>query len=212
MKTFPLARHLPGVFMMLALLGATAAHAQTKTSGFEAYKLVQTRNIFDPDRRALASHWGSNAPSSGGSISSRRSEYSAPRRNSDYIALTGILVTEDKSLAFFGGSRPDYDKVLTVKNLVAGATITKITAANIEVQRDGKSIVVAIGQTVPFDNSAPAPAPVPVAATAPPLSDSPAPSSGGSITPNSPPAAPSAPGSMSDVMKRMMERRQQQLK
>lgn len=171
--------------------------ASTKTS-FNYYKLLQTRNIFSPDRRAMpAPHAG---PVAGSDMK--------PVTRADYVALTGIMVTDGKSLAFFAGSRPEYNKVLTVQGTMASGTITKITPSNIEVERNGKTIAVAVGQTLPFDDSAPAAAPKTVAqepATAPATESSPGPSGN---TPS--PASTPAPDP-SDIMRRMMEKRQQEL-
>jgi hypothetical protein len=180
----------------------------TSGTGYGAYQLVQMRNMFDPNRYPNSMAAQRVAPV--------RTD-SPPPRATDYVALTGVMVTGDNELAFFSGSRPDYDRVLQLNGEVAGATVTKITLTNIEVDRDGKKIVVGLGQTVPFDaNSAPG---VPPANSA---------SSGGGIggfgfggqgagpgaggdTQGSP-AAPTISSSLSDVMRRMMERRQQQLK
>lgn len=183
--------------------GAMAQQSAVKPS-FDKYHMVQTRNVFDPDRRAMARPQA-GPQNTGGAASSK------PVTRGDYVALTGIMVTEGRSLAFFSGSRTEYDKVLEVKGSVAGATVTKITPTNIEVQRDGKTITVAVGQTVPFDDSEPAAAPAPVAPALDPETVSatvPLPSTISS--PSNPSSNPTAPGT-SDVLRRMMERRQREL-
>lgn len=185
------------LFCAVAVIAAVfVAHAQApaKKVAFDAFRLIQTRNIFDPDRRALASHWGAT----GAPVATPAPE--AKPSGADFVALTGIMVTEDNALAFFGGSRADYDKVLSVKGSIAGATVTKITPANIEVSRDGKTIKVAVGQTIPFDGSSPAPAPVPVAGSA------------GTPSGNTSPGNAAPSGNVSETLRRMMERRQQELK
>lgn len=178
-----------------------AAHA-TPAAGlsFENYRMVRTRNVFDPDRRSLS------APSS--------SPVPAVVKPSDYVALTGTLLNADKSLAFFSGSRSDFNKVLSVRDKIADATITDITAAGVEVDRGGKKVTVAVGQTVPLDNSAP---------TAAPLAQT-LPSGGGDVAspntaPNNPPTASASAATAAaanglsskqqEIMKRMMEKRQQ---
>jgi hypothetical protein len=181
-------------------------------SGYDKFKLIHTRNIFDPDRRPIRT--GPPAPT-------------PPPARTDYVALTGTFFDgERKQLAFFSGTRPEYNKVLSVHEQIAGATINKITGANVEVIRNGHPITVAVGQTVPFDNSAPtaapgaapaAPAPAPgVAAgvgastaagvgpgTAPP-------DSAASAVPASPNASPSA--KLDEIRRRMEERRRQEQK
>ena len=181
------------------------AEPSAKKPSFDTYRLVKTRNIFDPDRRSMASTPQATQPAT------------KPVTRSDYVALTGVMVTDEKSLAFFSGSRSEYNKVLPEKSSIAGATVLKITASNILVERDGRQITVAVGQTVPLDGSAP------VAAPAPPTDDTA--SSSSSTNSNSNPNSNSRSNSgsqsssrnapstdRSEIMRRMMERRQQQLK
>jgi hypothetical protein len=179
---------------------ARPAPAPAAPQGFEAFRIVRTRNIFDPLRNPFVAAPVAQRP---------RYVPQQPRRSMDYVTLTGVMVTGTESRAFFSGSQIEYDKVLPVNGEIAGAKLTKITAGGIEVDRSGKKISVAVGQTVPFDGSAPGvppaapvdsgvPAPAAAAPGAPPTGDLPQ-------TPNAP------PGNISDVMRRMMERRQQQL-
>ena len=162
--------------------GTTAQPAAAQ--GYDAFRMLQTRNIFDPDRRPILTQ-ATTLPQT------------PPASRADYVALTGIMLTQDKALAFFSGSRADYNKVLAVNGDIAGAKLTKITTSAIEVERDGKRISIAVGQTVPLDASAPAAAPQNLP---PPTNNTAAPSA------NTPPA------DASEVLRRMMERRQQQLK
>jgi hypothetical protein len=119
--------------------------------------------------------------------------------------LTGVMVNDGKALAFFSGSRPDYDKVTEVNGEIAGARVTKVTPEGVEVDRAGKNIRVAVGQTVPFDNSAPgAPPPGAAAVGAAPAAVSPGAGDGS-------PASSPLPGNLNEVMRRMMERRQKEL-
>lgn len=195
----PIALAIAGAWGMLTL-GATAQTSQQRqgnereshsataqpaaAKGYEAFRMVQTRNIFDPDRRPISPQPSSRVQTP---VASR----------ADYVALTGIMVTSDKALAFFSGSRADYNKVLAVNGDIAGAKLTKITTAAIEVERDGKRTSVAVGQTVPLDASAPSAAPE----NLPPPA-----------TTTTTPSANAPPADASETLRRMMERRQQQLK
>ena len=169
--------------------------------GFEGYKLVRTRNVFDPDLRPLVTaSQGTPAP--------------APIQQSDYIALTGTMLNAGKTLAFFSGSRPEFNKVLSVRDSIAKATITNISVAGVEVDRGGYKITVAVGQTLPLDNSAPtaAPAPQPVvaaaaAAAAATVVSTTATVGGTAATPAANAGAMSA--KQQEIMKRMMEKRKQ---
>ena len=188
------------LFMPAALLLVAQAGMPAKKTSYDSYRMVRTRNIFDPDRRAMIDSFASSSSSSASSAS--QSVSSKPLTQSDYVALNGILITEDKALAFFSGSRPEYNKVLPVQDAIVGARLIKITPDSIVVERDGKQITVAVGQTVPLDNSAPAPAPAPAAVSAPAFSS---PTNPQTSSPGGPPV------DMSEQAKRMMERRQKEL-
>ena len=216
---------LPGRAALIAVFALAAAafalQAQTaKKNSYDNFKMVQTRDIFDPDRsRDLTLQ--SDIPRRG---ESRPVATPPPvvATASDYVELTGVMTTEQETFAFFAGSQPEYNKVVAVNGSIAGATITKITSAGIDVARNGRQVTVPVGWTVPLNDSAtpalpPSAAPAPVAAStagtslsAPsvdpqaasqqvPLPDA---TSGSSSAP---------PDNVSDVMRRMMERRQKEL-
>ena len=163
------------------------AQVPAPPKGFDAYPMARTRNIFDPTRQPMVA-------------SQPASTVVAPKA-SDYVALTGIMFSGGNALAFFSGSRPDYDKVLPVNTQIAGAKLTGISPSGIEVERNGKKIVVAVGQSVPFDNSPPG---------LPPGSPGDA-DSAATPAAASPSLPPSLPANLNDVMRRMMERRQHDL-
>ena len=133
-----------------AAVFAPGARAQKAT--YESFKTLQSRNIFDPDR----SRDTGTQPARTRTQETRTAYVQqAPPKPSDYVELTGVMTTEEETFAFFAGSQRQYNKVVAVNGAIAGATITKITAAGIEVTRDGKQIAVPVGRTVPFDDSAP---------------------------------------------------------
>jgi len=175
--------------LVLAASSWAAPQQSAKKTGYDAYSLLRTRNIFDPERQP-----GMNNTSA--------TPAPAPAQTSaDYAALTGTMITAEKTLAFFSGSRPEYNAVLTTNGKIAGARINKITANSVEVERNGKHVTVAVGQTVPLDSSS-----APTAAPA---------SSPSTTTANNPSPSSSTSGPSVDreaVMRRMMEKRQQELK
>ena len=183
-----------------------AADAPRGPLTYDSFKLLHTRNVFDPDRRPLRPTGPTTT--TGGS-------------RADYVALTGTLTDPNKTSAFFSGSRADFNKVLSVGDKIANATITEITSLNIVVNRDGKPTTVAVGQTVPLDaKSAPGAAPAnfaDVVNDAGSAAAGTATAAGGA--PSAPGAASAAPGgskpnpsSKEEIVRRMMERRQQDLK
>ena len=192
------------------------ANAPSLRPAYDSFRLVHTRNVFDPDRRPVRP--ANSAPPAS----------AAPTRL-DYAALTGTMLSEDKSYAFFSGSRPEFNKVLGMQGKIANATIAGITATSIEIERDGKRTTVAVGQTVPLDNqtapgeppadapdagppaaavSSPAPGPGP-AGTPPPAAVRPATATPTAASPN---ASKGPPANIDEIRRRMMEKRQQELK
>jgi hypothetical protein len=198
---------------VILLLGATPSLAQhpAPAQGFDAFKMVRTRNIFDPDRRPPPSENGASAASA------------APIAQSDYVALTGTLITGDKALAFFSGSRGDFDKVLPVKEKIAGVTITKISPNGITIDRAGKTSTIAVGWTLPLNGAASAPAPMsaeaapalPAFGTVAPVAAAAAPGAAGAIAnpavSPAPGATPPVPAPNEDVARMMRQRRQQEM-
>ncbi len=162
---------------------AVYADAPPKNLSYANFNLVRTRNIFDPERQPYSAHLPPVA-----------AHPSAPPIP-DYVAVTGTLVTEEKALAFFGGSRPEFNAVLGVSGTVANMKVTRITPEHVEVNRAGKPFVIPVGQQLALDGTAPI-------AAAPKTE-----------APSAPPAPPSAgaPG-QADIIRRMMERRQKEIR
>ena len=202
-----------GMLVSVVLAPQAQAQGPAKKMAYSAFPMLQARNIFDPDRSRDLAVVSQTTPRK------IRTESAPPvqARPSDYVVLTGIMMTEGQTLAFFAGSQPEYNKVIPLNGAIAGATITRITPSSVDVLRNGKQITVAVGQTVPFDDSAPG-APPPLSPQATPavdpntLSESVPVPSPAAATPNPPSTTSPAPaGDTSDVMRRMMERRQKQL-
>jgi hypothetical protein len=190
--------------------GQAAAQALASSTGFAVYRIIQTRNIFDPLRQPYSANVVQAPPQP------RQRYNDTPRRAADWVALCGVMLNNGKALAFFTGSREDYNTVLGVNDDIAGAKLTSVSSAGIEVDRDGRKIIVNVGQTVPFDESPPGPAPTPQMdmPTLPSYASSSAPGANSQFA--QPAAAASQaptpdPAALSDIMRRMMERRQQQL-
>lgn len=186
--------------VVLAL--AATSHAQTPAvgKGYDAYRLVQTRHIFDANRRA---------PRVESSRDSRSDERASSIRSS-YLALTGTMVTESKALAFFSGSSSENTRVVSIGDSVAGCKVNAISMQDVELVRDGKPVVLAIGNRLFLEGGGievhTAPDAAPAAPTAP-----------GENTPPSADAAAAPPAGAppstdkSEVLRRMLERRQQEM-
>jgi hypothetical protein len=197
------------ILLIVAVLGGTLpalsrADAPVVAKGFDAYAIVRTRNIFDPNRVPVFATYVAPPP---------RIVRERPRRSAELITLTGIMIDGGQAHAFFFGSGGD--RVLGVNGAIANAKVAAITASSVDLVQNGKTLTVPVGRTISYDNSTPGGSLTLAApgtssgydaadgsssqAAAPPPSDD-----------SSQPAAP-LPGNLNEVMKRMMERRQKEL-
>ncbi len=181
----------------LALLSLPHASAQENAQGYNAFRTVRTRNIFDPQRRAMRTE---TAPT----------QAAGPQNRPNFFALTGAMVAEDRMLAFFSGSRSEYNKVLRPGETIADFKIAQVTATGVELAREGKTVALSVGQQIALDGPT---AGVPSAIS----SEFNATSSSGSMTTSSATSSPTAPapssiggGDKSEILKRMMERREKE--
>ena len=179
--------------LIAALVLPMGVRAADVGKGYEAYKVVRTRNIFDPNRKPVR-----EAPPPRVSTSSR------PR--SSTFTLTGTMVREDRSLAFFGGSRSEFSKVISVGDSVANYKITAIQPAQVELEHEGKKMTLAIGK--PFQIEGKPGDPV----EAEPVEEAAPPDGTNGSAPPAPAAAPPAGGdAKSEIIRKMMEKRAKEM-
>ena len=183
--------------LALFFAGNAGALAAEKVAGFDAFRLMRTKNMFDPSRRPARTETAS-------------AQRPAPAREnkSSTLTLTGTMVTEGKVLAFFAGTRADYSKVLSVGGTIADCKITAIKATEVEMERGGKPGALVIGHQLQIEG---APSDVPAeepASGAPPIAGAPP---ADPAAPAGPTAGPAPSNDKSDVLRRMMERREKEL-
>jgi len=180
----------------VSICGAAFASAAEKVQGYDAFALVKTRHIFDPNRRAPIK-------------ASEQARPTAPSRpKSVHLSLTGTMVTDERSLAFFSGSRSEFNKIVSVGGKIGDFTVKTITGAQVDLDQGGKATALAVGKRLQLEGTE---ADAESEPDAPP-SDVPNTSSSPS-TPTAPAGtAPASGGSPSEILKRMMERRAQEMK
>ncbi len=179
-----------GTALALALVVAhpqALAQDNAKPKGFDAFRLVLSRNVFDPERQAAPSTVQRSVPT--GVVQSS-------------VTLTGTMVTPSKSLAFFGSTRSEYNKVAALQDTLGDYKILSIAPNEVTLQHAGQTTVLGVGKQLPLAGTEPAP---PGASTAPGATSPPA---------ALPPGAAPATGPTSDkdeILRRMMQRRQQEM-
>ena len=185
------------VFVALGVLLSVGARAADGAKGYDAYKVVRTRNIFDPNRKPVR-------------IEAPRPSAPARPRSSTFT-LTGTMVREGKSLAFFSGSRSEFSKVISVGDSVANFKITAIEPAQVELEHEGKKMTLAIGK--PFQIEGKPGDPEPPEETTPPADGAgtpPAPDAAAAPPASTPPASVTG-NSKDEILRRMMERRAKEI-
>jgi len=159
---------------------------------FDSFKIIIRNNIFDPNRSPRIAYTNH----------SQRVE----RRATDYIALVGTMSYEKGKFAFFDGSNGQYKKVLEPGGSLAGYTVKEITQNDVTLAANGKEFQMKVGTQLRNDGqsgwklSTNTDLPSEVASNGESTAaESSAPPAG--VTPQ-----------MSDVLKKLMEQRQQELK
>ena len=169
---------------------ATPASAVAKASptaangSFDSFRLIGDRNIFDPNRRSRARS-ASNEPA-------------VP--TGDIIAFVGTMDYDQGIFAFFDSSDARYRKVLPEGGKLAEFVVKHVEARRVDLTRDGKVTTLDITQQLHRppeggDWTVTGASPIPTVSTAVDTT-----------------AAPVIPADASDILKRLMEQRQKQLK
>ncbi len=169
---------------------APAVRATTAgpVTGLAAFRIIEERNIFNPNRvgRTVA---GADTP--------------APQNET--IAFVGTMNYEKGLFAFFASSTASFQKTLHEGEPIAQYTVGRITKDSVEMNRDGQKLTLTIGQALsrPPGGDWAVTTPVAIVATAPEAARA-------ADQPASP--SPAVPADASETLKRLMEKRQQQLK
>ena len=200
---------IAGISLMLAPDLFAQAPSEPIGKGFEAFRLLRTRNVSDPNRRAPREPRGDESRRSG-----------PPRSRTDSFNLLGTMVTEGKTLAFFGGTRSEYSRIIPVGESVGDFKLKSIGVGQVELERDGKTTTLIIGRTLQLEGTrAPEGPDIPEETVDPNTPPQPgaSPTSPGSTSPSADPGSPGASGApapsndKNEVLRKMMERRQKEL-
>lgn len=186
---------------VLAALGVLLANgrpaaAQTTNApaatNYSSFQIIVERNIFDPSRYA-------RAPRSRGRSVSR----SAP-----YFSLVGTMSSRKGMLAFFDGNDSDYRKVLSPDGTIAGYKVVEITLRGVKLEAAGKPVEMKVGAQMRQEGkgewqlAGAGELPAATTGTEAPATEE---------TPAAGPASGSA-GEPNDVLKKLMQQREQELK
>lgn len=98
-------------------------------AAFDTFRIISDRNIFNPNRSGRR----------------ERNTEDAPPRN-DVISLVGTMESDKGLRAFFDGSDSSFRKALRAGDSIDKYKVTKIAANAVELEREGKTLSVRVGQ------------------------------------------------------------------
>lgn len=181
----------------LALATGVAAGQSTTdstTMDYSSFQIIPQRNIFDPNRYPR-----------GNETYHRQRPQGVPT-----FSLAGTMSYRRGMLAFFNGTDPDYQKVVEAGGTIAGYTVTNITMSGAQLLLNGKAVDLKVGAAMQqdgdswvLDNSD--------VFTMPSMTGSGDSSTQSPASGAAPPAGADSSGG-NDVLKRLMQQRQQELK
>jgi hypothetical protein len=182
--------------LVLANVLADAQQQSTNSAptDFSAFQIISQRNIFDPNRYP-------------------RTVRVRTRINRDVVptfSLAGTMSYRKGMFAFFDGTSSVYRRALQEGGTIAGYTVTKITLDGAQLESGGKKIEMQVGAAMRQEGdgwqlSAPGEWSGSPAATETENENS-------SPTETAPAANAGAGGDVNDILKRMMQQREQELK
>ncbi len=201
-----LTRYLKSAVLALALANGGFAVAQSNTipgpNDYERFSsFITTRNIFDPNRYAREGR--------------PVRPYSAPRYTPTFT-LVGTMSYSKGMFAFFDGNQAGLRKVLypSDTNGIAGYVLTGITSTNVTLQSADKkqTVWMYIGQAMRQEGNAWLLADRNGMTSGYGMGGAPAPAEDNSSPDTGSTSAPSPALQGNDVLKRLMQQRQQELK
>jgi hypothetical protein len=166
---------------------------------YPTFRLISERNIFNPNRSTRSARAGQEAAEKEVTIES--------------FALVGTLLSDETGrFAFFEGTRSEYRKVLRPADTIAGYKIAEITPKNIKLEADGQVVELPVGMQMKRPDQGEwqvAARAELVANTSRTIASS---ENGASAEKTEAGSDASAGGGESDVLKRLMQKREQEIK
>jgi len=118
------------VVIVLLALRTVPVLGATDVPGFDAFRIVWERNIFDSYRHAPEPARAPKPP--------------APPR-ADRLTLTGVLISERGAVGFFEGTEPEYNVDVEKGGMIAGYRVGEIRTDCVKLTREGRQIELPVG-------------------------------------------------------------------
>jgi len=161
------------------------------TLDYADFRIIVDRNIFDPNR-----------------VSRHGSRLNLPQRIYDSLTLVGTMTYEKGTFAFFDGTSAQYKKALRVTDAIAGYKVTAIAPNSVKLASGTNQLELNVGAQLRREEDGP----WELAGTSASYEAMPSSSSTNatSTTSTAVGSDAAASGQMSDVLKRLMQRREKE--
>ncbi len=120
--------------LVLLLATGLVGHAQSTNAmarpDYQSFKIITDRNIFDPNRSSRSSRTGTERP--------------RPARIESF-ALVGTMSYENGTYAFFDGTGSSYRKAIRTGDTIAGYKVADISADRVKLEANGQQIELNVG-------------------------------------------------------------------
>lgn len=181
------------LFLLTASAQPTNDSATNDSPGadYSTFRIISERNIFNPDRYAHSSHY-------------HYESHAVPT-----FSLAGTMSYRNGMFAFFNGTSEHYRKAIQQGGTIAGYTVAKIDMDGVQLQSSGKTIDMKVGAAMRREGDAweitdPGTWGATVAANSAQTNQLQSTDQTSTNLPSS--------GEQNDVLKRLMEKREQELK
>jgi len=182
-------------FIGLALMAGFAAAAQETNpvaqTGYAAFRIISERNIFDQYRVAGRHETGWRAATT--------TEWLG-----DAFSLVGTMSYAKGDFAFFKGTNSEYRRVVRPEGAIAGYKVTEITPQSVKLESGGQTVEMKVGTEMRRNDDGGWQL---VAA-----SELPAAADGRAVASPTEQARSSSDGQASDVLEKLRQQREQELK
>jgi len=127
------------VTVVAVLLGAVGGRAEPTNAptrlGYDSFRVISDRNIFNPNRYARSS-------------GRTRSESSRPASRVDSFTLVGLMAYQKGVFAFFDGTDPNYRKTLEADGAISEFKITGLTPNQVILHSGTNEFTLHVGMQV----------------------------------------------------------------
>jgi hypothetical protein len=127
-----LVRSMLGVFAIGTVLAASSGAEQTNSfPPRDSFSVIERNNIFNPNRRPEFVH--------------QTNRNNVTPRTTQAFALVGTQLYSKGKFAFFNGSDSQFQKVLEPGGIIAGYTVKDVTLTNVTLSANGKDFSMPMG-------------------------------------------------------------------